>query len=185
MNERLARSRPPARWLIPLAPDVSWHLGDFFGNHRVAAHHGSLSRETRLLAERRLKAGDLTVLVATASLELGLDIGDVDLVCQLGSPRLIATFLQRAGRSGHKVGGTPKARLFPQTRDELVECAALLDSIHPPWRSGRPAHSAGTGRRAGAADRGRSRVRRLGRRCAVCAGAARVAVRRVAPGDVR
>ncbi|MCF5974715.1 ATP-dependent DNA helicase, partial [Xanthomonas perforans] len=77
----------------------------------------------------RLKAGDLTVLVATASLELGLDIGDVDLVCQLGSPRSIATFLQRAGRSGHKVGGTPKARLFPQTRDELVECAALLDSI--------------------------------------------------------
>ncbi|WP_425528350.1 helicase-related protein [Xanthomonas oryzae] len=124
-------------------PDVSWHLGDLPGNHRVAAHHGSLSRETRLFAERRLKADDLTVLVATASLELGLDIGDVDLVCQLGSPRSIATFLQRAGRSGHKVGGTPKARLFPQTRDELVECAALLDSIRrgevdalriPRWR---------------------------------------------------
>ena len=92
-------------------------------------NHGSLSRETRLLAEQRLKAGDLTVLVATASLELGLDIGDVDLVCQLGSPRSIAMFLQRAGRSGQKVGGTPKARLFAQTRDELVECAALLDSV--------------------------------------------------------
>ncbi|WP_108879341.1 Lhr family helicase, partial [Xanthomonas fragariae] len=85
--------------------------------------------ETRLLAEQRLKAGELTVLVATASLELGLDIGDVDLVCQLGSPRSIATFLQRAGRSGHAVGGTPKARLFAQTRDELVECAALLESV--------------------------------------------------------
>ncbi|WP_184355817.1 DEAD/DEAH box helicase [Xanthomonas euroxanthea] len=112
-----------------MAERAARHLGDLLGKQRVAAHHGSLSRETRLLAEQRLKAGDLTVLVATASLELGLDIGDVDLVCQLGSPRSIATFLQRAGRSGHKVGGTPKARLFPQTRDELVECAALLDSV--------------------------------------------------------
>ncbi|WP_115553955.1 DEAD/DEAH box helicase [Xanthomonas arboricola] len=112
-----------------MAERAARHLGDLLGKQRVAAHHGSLSRETRLLAEQRLKAGELTVLVATASLELGLDIGDVDLVCQLGSPRSIATFLQRAGRSGHKVGGTPKARLFPQTRDELVECAALLDSI--------------------------------------------------------
>ncbi|MBB2757260.1 UNVERIFIED_ORG: ATP-dependent Lhr-like helicase [Xanthomonas campestris] len=112
-----------------MAERAARHLGDLLGKQRVAAHHGSLSRETRLLAEQRLKAGDLTVLVATASLELGLDIGDVDLVCQLGSPRSIATFLQRAGRSGHAVGGTPKARLFPQTRDELVECAALLDSV--------------------------------------------------------
>ncbi|MCC4618795.1 DEAD/DEAH box helicase [Xanthomonas cassavae CFBP 4642] len=112
-----------------MAERAARHLGDLLGKQRVAAHHGSLSRETRLLAEQRLKAGDLTVLVATASLELGLDIGDVDLVCQLGSPRSIATFLQRAGRSGHKVGGTPKARLFAQTRDELVECAALLDSV--------------------------------------------------------
>ncbi|MCC8444054.1 DEAD/DEAH box helicase, partial [Xanthomonas cannabis] len=112
-----------------MAERAARHLGDLLGKQRVAAHHGSLSRETRLLAEQRLKAGDLTVLVATASLELGLDIGDVDLVCQLGSPRSIATFLQRAGRSGHKVGGTPKARLFPQTRDELVECTALLDSV--------------------------------------------------------
>ncbi len=112
-----------------MAERAARHLGDLLGKQRVAAHHGSLSRETRLLAEQRLKAGVLTVLVATASLELGLDIGDVDLVCQLGSPRSIATFLQRAGRSGHAVGGTPKARLFPQTRDELVECAALLDSV--------------------------------------------------------
>ncbi|MCF8796585.1 DEAD/DEAH box helicase [Xanthomonas campestris] len=112
-----------------MAERAARHLGELLGKQRVAAHHGSLSRETRLLAERRLKAGELTVLVATASLELGLDIGDVDLVCQLGSPRSIATFLQRAGRSGHAVGGTPKARLFPQTRDELVECAALLDGI--------------------------------------------------------
>ncbi|KQQ75479.1 ATP-dependent DNA helicase [Xanthomonas sp. Leaf131] len=112
-----------------MAERAARHLGDLLGKQRVAAHHGSLSRETRLLAEQRLKAGELTVLVATASLELGLDIGDVDLVCQLGSPRSIATFLQRAGRSGHAVGGTPKARLFPQTRDELVECTALLDSV--------------------------------------------------------
>ncbi|MCC4604837.1 DEAD/DEAH box helicase [Xanthomonas campestris] len=112
-----------------MAERAARHLGELLGKQRVAAHHGSLSRQTRLLAEQRLKAGELTVLVATASLELGLDIGDVDLVCQLGSPRSIATFLQRAGRSGHKVGGTPKARLFPQTRDELVECAALLDSV--------------------------------------------------------
>ena len=112
-----------------MAERAARHLGELLGKQRVAAHHGSLSRETRLLAERRLKAGELTVLVATASLELGLDIGDVDLVCQLGSSRSIATFLQRAGRSGHAVGGTPKARVFPQTRDELVECAALLDGI--------------------------------------------------------
>uniref|UniRef100_UPI000D55BFB4 DEAD/DEAH box helicase n=1 Tax=Xanthomonas fragariae TaxID=48664 RepID=UPI000D55BFB4 len=112
-----------------MAERAAQHLGDLLGKQRVAAHHGSLSRETRLLAEQRLKAGELTVLVATASLELGLDIGDVDLVCQLGSPRSIATFLQRAGRSGHAVGGTPKARLFAQTRDELVECAALLESV--------------------------------------------------------
>jgi ATP-dependent Lhr-like helicase len=105
------------------------HLGERLGKDVVAAHHGSLARELRLEAEQRLKRGDLKVLVATASLELGLDIGDVDLVVQLGSPRSIATFLQRAGRSGHAVGGVPKARLFPQSRDELVECAALLDCV--------------------------------------------------------
>src|SRR6185436_4689039 len=86
-------------------------------------------KELRHKAEQRLKAGQLRALVATASLELGIDIGDVDLVCQLGSPRAIATFLQRAGRASHQVGGVPKARLFPLSRDELVECTALLDSV--------------------------------------------------------
>ncbi len=95
----------------------------------MAAHHGSLAKERRLDAEQRLKAGALKALVATASLELGIDIGEVDLVCQLGSPRSIAAFLQRVGRSGHAVDGTPKGRLFPLSRDELVECAALLDSV--------------------------------------------------------
>ncbi|WP_039955987.1 DEAD/DEAH box helicase, partial [Xanthomonas graminis] len=112
-----------------MAERTARHLGELLGNDVVAAHHGSLAREARLLAEQRLKAGQLQVLVATASLELGLDIGDVDLVCQLGSPRSIASLLQRAGRSGHAVGGTPKARLFPQSRDDLVECAALLDCV--------------------------------------------------------
>ncbi|MBO9685343.1 MAG: DEAD/DEAH box helicase [Mitsuaria chitosanitabida] len=112
-----------------MAERAARHLGERLGRERVAAHHGSLAKEARLQAERRLKAGELRVLVATASLELGLDIGEVDLVCQLGSPRSIATFLQRAGRSRHQVGGVPKARLFPQTRDELVECAALLDAV--------------------------------------------------------
>ncbi|MGY4831003.1 DEAD/DEAH box helicase [Sphaerotilaceae bacterium SBD11-9] len=112
-----------------MAERAARHLGELLGKEVVAAHHGSLAKEARLDAEQRLKRGDLKVLVATASLELGLDIGDVDLVCQLGSPRAIATFLQRAGRSGHAVGGVPKARLFPQSRDELVECAALLDCV--------------------------------------------------------
>ncbi len=112
-----------------MAERAARHLGERMGKDGVAAHHGSLAREARLDAEQKLKRGDLKVLVATASLELGLDIGDVDLVCQLGTPRSIATFLQRAGRSGHSVGGVPKARLFPQSRDELVECAALLDCV--------------------------------------------------------
>jgi len=99
------------------------------GSGRCAAHHGSLSKQRRLRIEDRLRAGDLDVLVATASLELGIDIGPVDLVCQLGSPRSIATFLQRVGRSGHSRGDTPKGRLFPVTRDELVECAALLRGV--------------------------------------------------------
>ena len=88
-----------------------------------------MAKEQRLAAEQRLKRGELKALVATASLELGIDIGDVDLVCQLGSPRSIASFLQRVGRSGHAVGGLPKGRLFPLSRDDLVECAALLDSV--------------------------------------------------------
>ena len=88
-----------------------------------------MAREARLDAEQRLKRGELRALVATASLELGIDIGDVDLVCQLGSPRSISAFLQRVGRSGHALGGTPKGRLFPLSRDDLVECAALLDCV--------------------------------------------------------
>jgi len=112
-----------------MAERAARHLGERLGKDAVAAHHGSLAKELRLDAEQKLKRGELRVLVATASLELGIDIGDVDLVCQLGSPRSIAAFLQRVGRSGHHVGGVPKGRLFPQTRDELVECAALLDSV--------------------------------------------------------
>lgn len=112
-----------------MAERAARHLGELLDKKSVAAHHGSLAKEARLDAEQRLKRGELTLLVATASLELGLDIGDVELVCQLGSPRSIASFLQRAGRSGHAVGGVPKARLFPQSRDELVECAALLDCV--------------------------------------------------------
>jgi ATP-dependent Lhr-like helicase len=95
----------------------------------IAAHHGSLAKELRFDAEQRLKRGDLKALIATASLELGIDIGDVDLVCQLSSPRSINAFLQRVGRSGHAVGATPKGRLFPLSRDDLVECTALLDSV--------------------------------------------------------
>ncbi|MDH4585141.1 DEAD/DEAH box helicase [Pseudomonas sp. BN415] len=112
-----------------LAERASRHLSERLGNAAVAAHHGSLARDLRLDAEQRLKRGDLKVLVATASLELGIDIGEVELVCQLGSPRSIAAFLQRVGRSGHSVGGTPKGRLFPQSRDDLIECAALLDCV--------------------------------------------------------
>lgn len=112
-----------------MAERAAHNLAQKLGKDAVAAHHGSLSKELRLDAEQKLKRGELRVLVATASLELGIDIGDVDLVCQLGSPRSIAAFLQRVGRSGHMVGGTPKGRLFPQTRDELIECAALLDSV--------------------------------------------------------
>jgi ATP-dependent Lhr-like helicase len=112
-----------------LAERATRKLSELLGEEHVAAHHGSLSKEHRLDAEQRLKQGQLKALVATASLELGIDIGDVDLVCQLGSPRSIASFLQRVGRSGHAVDGTPKGRLFPLSRDELVECAALLDSV--------------------------------------------------------
>ncbi|MDM8350395.1 DEAD/DEAH box helicase [Pseudomonas sp. sp1636] len=112
-----------------LAERACRHLGERLGNGAVAAHHGSLAKELRLDAEQRLKRGELKVLVATASLELGIDIGEVELVCQLGSPRSIAALLQRVGRSGHSVGGTPKGRLFPQSRDELIECAALLDCV--------------------------------------------------------
>ncbi|TWI69781.1 ATP-dependent Lhr-like helicase [Pseudoduganella lurida] len=112
-----------------MAERMARHLADRLGAEHVAAHHGSLAKEYRLDAEQRLKRGDLRVLIATASLELGIDIGDVDLVCQIGSPRSIASFLQRVGRSGHHVGGLPKGRLFPTSRDDLIECAALLDCV--------------------------------------------------------
>jgi len=112
-----------------MAERAARHLSERLGKEVVAAHHGSLAKEQRLDAEQRLKRGELSVLVATASLELGIDIGEVDLVCQLGSPRSIAAFLQRAGRSGHSIDGTPKARLFPATRDDLIECTALLDCV--------------------------------------------------------
>ena len=108
---------------------VARHLSERVGEEHVAAHHGSLSKERRLNAEQRLKRGELKVLVATASLELGIDIGDVDLVCQIGSTRSINSFLQRVGRAGHSVGGTSKGRLFPLSRDGLVECAALLEAV--------------------------------------------------------
>jgi ATP-dependent Lhr-like helicase len=112
-----------------MAERAARHLSERIGKEAVAAHHGSLAREHRLDAEQRLKRGELRALVATASLELGIDIGDVDLVCQITSPRSIAAFLQRVGRSGHAVGATPRGRLFPQSRDDLVECAALLDCV--------------------------------------------------------
>jgi ATP-dependent Lhr-like helicase len=109
-----------------LAERVARHLSERLGDDAVTAHHGSLAKERRLDAETRLKTGRLRALVATASLELGIDIGHVDLVCQIGSPHRIATLLQRVGRSGHTIAGTPKGRVFPVSRDDLVECAALL-----------------------------------------------------------
>ncbi len=112
-----------------VAERVARHLAERIGDEHVTAHHGSLAKEHRLEAEQRLKSGKLKVLIATASLELGIDIGDIDLVCQLGSPRGIAAFLQRVGRSGHAVAATPKGRLFPLSLDELVECTALLDAV--------------------------------------------------------
>ena len=110
-----------------LAERVARALSERVGDELVTAHHGSMSKDRRFDAEQRLKAGELKALVATASLELGIDIGDVDLVCQIGTTRTLAMFLQRVGRSGHSVGGIAKGKLFPQTRDELVESAALLD----------------------------------------------------------
>jgi ATP-dependent helicase Lhr and Lhr-like helicase len=112
-----------------LAERVTGHLCDRLGKDQVMSHHGSLSAALRFEAERRLKAGELKALVATASLELGIDIGSVDLVCQIGSARSIATFLQRVGRADHRSTGTPKGRLFPLSRDELVEGVAIFRSI--------------------------------------------------------
>ncbi len=123
-----------------LAERVAHHLVALLGEDAVASHHGSLSRQRRLAVETKLKAGELRALVATASLELGIDIGNVDLVCQIGSPRSIAVTLQRIGRAGHWRGAIPKGRIFATTRDELLECAGLvwairegeLDRIHIP-----------------------------------------------------
>src|SRR5438552_9505493 len=112
-----------------LAERVAHHLEERLGGQVVAAHHGSLSRQIRLSAEERLKRGETRVVVATASLELGIDVGTVDLACQIGSPRAITTCLQRVGRSGHWIGAQPKGRLFATTRDELIECAALVRAI--------------------------------------------------------
>ena len=112
-----------------MAERVAGKLTERIGEDFVTSHHGSLSRDRRLDAEERLKAGKLRALVATASLELGIDIGDVDLVVQIGATRSIATFLQRVGRSGHALSRIPKGRMFPLTLDELVESAALLDCI--------------------------------------------------------
>src|SRR6266487_905833 len=113
-----------------LAERVTHHLSELLGADAVTSHHGSLSAKLRLDAEDRLKRGELRALVATASLELGIDIGSVDLVCQLGTTRSIATLLQRVGRAEHKRGGLPKGRIFPLSRDELIECAALLRCVH-------------------------------------------------------
>lgn len=110
-----------------MAERVARALSERVGEQCVMSHHGSMARELRLLAEQRLKAGELRALVATASLELGIDVGDVDLVCQIGSTRTLSALLQRVGRSGHRLDALIKGRLFPQSRDELVECAALLD----------------------------------------------------------
>lgn len=112
-----------------LAERLSHNLNEKLGPGYVLAHHGSMSREQRFNAEQKLKNGSLKALVATASLELGIDVGSIDLVCQIGSPRSIAAFLQRVGRSGHSVNKTPKGRLFPLTLDELVESAAIIDAI--------------------------------------------------------
>jgi ATP-dependent helicase Lhr and Lhr-like helicase len=113
-----------------LAERVAFNLAEKLGADAVAAHHGSLARKMRLDAENKLKNGQVKVLVATASLELGIDIGFVDLVCHIGSPRSVAVAMQRFGRSGHWRGAVPKGRFFPTTRDDLIECAALVRAIH-------------------------------------------------------
>ena len=119
-----------------LSERIAHALAERLGDEAVASHHGSLSKERRLRVERRLQDGELRALVTTASLELGIDIGAIDLVCQIGSPRSITTLLQRVGRSGHALRLRPKGRLFPTSRDELIECAALVRAA----RAGRLDH---------------------------------------------
>ena len=142
---------------------LSHHLSERLGPEVVSAHHGSMSREKRLDAETRLKAGALRALVATGSLELGIDVGAIDLVVQIGSPKAIATLLQRVGRSGHTLEGTPRGKLYPLTKDELVEAVALLHSVRLGELDSLPLSPQAAGR-ARAADRGGSRLRgQLGR----------------------
>src|SRR5205085_8806367 len=109
-----------------LVERIAHELGQRLGQDQVVAHHGSMSRTMRLTAEEKLKSGQVRCAVATASLELGIDVGAVDLVIQLESPRSLSVALQRIGRASHHRGGVPKGRLFPATRDQLVECAALV-----------------------------------------------------------
>jgi ATP-dependent Lhr-like helicase len=113
-----------------MAERVAHNLASRLGEEHVSAHHGSLSKDRRLRIEQRLKDGEMRAIVATASLELGIDVGTVDLVCQIGSPRAVTTFLQRIGRSGHALGLTSRGRLFATSRDELIECAALIRAVH-------------------------------------------------------
>ncbi len=129
VNTRKMAERVAHQLAERLADDEPGRGGDVDASLLVAAHHGSLSAARRRIVETRLRAGDLRALVATASLELGIDVGPVELVCQIGSPRAIGTFLQRVGRANHHRDGTPAGRLYPTTRDELVECTALLAAV--------------------------------------------------------
>ena len=160
-----------------IAERVARHLAERLGEEHVTAHHGSLAREHRLQAEQRLKQGELKALVATSSLELGIDIGDIDLVCQLGSPRAVNALLQRVGRAGHAIGAIPKGRLFPLALDDLLECTALLDAIARGEldRIRVPQQAA---RCAGAAHHRRDGLPRMAARCAVRMPAPRAAVSR-------
>src|SRR5262249_54480991 len=112
-----------------LVERVAHQLEERLGAGLVAAHHGSMARRTRLEAEEKLKSGAVPVVVATASLELGIDVGDVDLVCHVGAPRALATLIQRVGRSGHARGAVPKGIVFPLTRDDLVQAAAAVRAV--------------------------------------------------------
>ena len=129
VNTRKMAERVAHQLAERLAADEPGQDGDVDESLLVAAHHGSLSAARRRIVETRLRSGDLRALVATASLELGIDVGPVELVCQIGSPRAIGTFLQRVGRANHHRDGTPAGRLYPTTRDELVECTALLAAV--------------------------------------------------------
>ena len=167
-----------------LAERVAHNLAALLGEDVVASHHGSLSRQRRLAVESKLKAGELRALVATASLELGIDIGTVDLVCQIGSPRSIAVALQRVGRAGHWRGAIPKGRIFATTRDELLECAALVRAIHR-GELDRIIDSRGAAGYSGATDCGSLRGGGVGRRGIIRAGAARVSLSQPGAGGFR